>query len=210
MQAIVNIATSAVLILVSDSTNIVMTETSGLSEPMSIASIKPSSYSVHYCVPECPWKFVPNVYGYNDGQWFIIDYAAFDIIEDEMILEERNAKLSQINQWRLEANYSTFPFRGKEIACDALSRSDIDGVNGYVCLFNIFPHDSWVGSWKATDNTYIPIDTTEDWKELYKAMVDKGMWNFLHAQSLKKYLLAATTLEEIRQVTWEFDPAPPV
>lgn len=64
---------------------------------------------------------------------------------------------------RNAANFSTFPHAGKAIACDQLSRSDIDGTNGFVSLYGALPPD-WPGGWKAVDNTYVPISSVADWE----------------------------------------------
>lgn len=63
-------------------------------------------------------------------------------------------KNTEINTWRAAANLSTFPHAGKHIACDELSRSDIDGVANHIGLFGEFPA-GFPGAWKATDNTVI-------------------------------------------------------
>lgn len=98
-------------------------------------------------------------------------------------------KNEDINAWRLSASYSTFPYGGKLIACDALSRSDIDGVNGYVALYNALPV-GFPGAWKATDNTYITIADVATWKLFYSEMVATGAANFAHSQSLKAQMAA--------------------
>jgi hypothetical protein len=111
------------------------------------------------------------------------------------------AKNAEINAARLSANRFTFPAGGKEFACDELSRSDIDGVNGYVTLFGALPA-SWPGYWKAIDNTQFPIATLTDWKAFYGAMVAAGNANFAHAQALKAQLAAATTFEQVNAINW--------
>ena len=105
---------------------------------------------------------------------------------------------------RLAANFSTFPHAGKVIACDQLSRSDIDGTNGFVSfvsLYGTLPPD-WPGGWKATDNTYVPISSVAEWKAFYSSMFAAGNANFAKAQTLKEQLEAATTPEEVHSITW--------
>lgn len=111
------------------------------------------------------------------------------------------AKNAQINEWRLEATFTTFTHAGKVISCDQLSRSDIDGTNGHVSLLGSFP-SGWPGGWKAIDNTYTPITTVEEWKDFYSSLTAQGTANFNHAQALKAQLAAATTLEEVEAITW--------
>jgi hypothetical protein len=121
----------------------------------------------------------------------------WDVTLDQL----KAAKNAEINSARLAANLSFFVFSGKHISCDTLSRSDIDAVNGYVTLTGTF-RGGWPGAWKAIDNTYVPINTVDDWKAFYGAMVDQGQANFAHAQELKVQLANATTEEEIAQIVW--------
>lgn len=104
----------------------------------------------------------------------------------------------EINSARLHANRSYFVFEGKQIACDELSRSDIDAVNGVVSLLNIVP----IAQWKAVDNTYVQIPDKPTWIQFYMAMVSTGQANFEHAQNLKGLLASATTSEEIAVIKW--------
>jgi hypothetical protein len=120
-----------------------------------------------------------------------------DITLDAM----KSIKNDEINKARLAANLSSFPYQGKQISCDTLSRSDIDGTNGYVALMGAFP-DGWVGQWKATDNTYVPIATLDDWKAFYAAMVAQGQQNFAHAQALKQVVSQCQTVEDVRAIDW--------
>lgn len=120
---------------------------------------------------------------------------------DQELADLRAAKNSEINAARLEANRTAFTHRGKSFACDELSRSDIDGTNGFVALYGHLP-PGWVGGWKAIDNTYLPISTVEEWKAFYSAMFDAGVANFAHAQDLKSRLNSATTAEEISAIEW--------
>lgn len=111
------------------------------------------------------------------------------------------AKNEEINAARLAANFSTFEHAGKRIACDQLSRSDIDGTNGYVALNNAMP-PGWMGAWKAVDNTYVSIPDVEAWKAFYVSMFAAGNAHFAHAQALKTMLAAATTAQEIEAIQW--------
>ena len=113
----------------------------------------------------------------------------------------KELKNSEINEARLAANFSTFPYSGKVFACDQLSRSDIDGTNGFVSLYGTLP-PAWPGGWKAVDNTYISITTVQDWKDFYSSMFAQGNANFIHAQALKDKLQLATTAKEIQEITW--------
>lgn len=111
------------------------------------------------------------------------------------------AKNDEINAARLAANFSTFQHAGKAIACDQLSRSDIDGTNGFVSLYGSLP-PGWPGGWKAVDNTYVPIASVNDWKAFYASMFAAGNANFAKAQALKAQLDAATTAEQVAAIVW--------
>lgn len=111
------------------------------------------------------------------------------------------AKNDEINSARLAANFSTFQHAGKAIACDQLSRSDIDGTNGFVALYGSLP-PGWPGGWKAVDNTYVPIASVNDWKAFYASMFAAGNANFAKAQALKAQLDAATTAEQVAAIVW--------
>lgn len=121
-------------------------------------------------------------------------------VETATLDELRAAKDGEINAAREAANRS-FVYATKTIRCLPLDRSDIDGTNGYVSLFGVFP-DNWPGGWKAQDNSYVAIATVDDWKAFYKAMVDQGNVNFHHAQDLKTQLANATTTDQIAAITW--------
>jgi hypothetical protein len=111
------------------------------------------------------------------------------------------AKNEQINAWRAAANMSTFPHAGKQIACDALSRSDIDGVANNISLSGGFPA-GFPMAWKATDNTFIELADVDAFKAMYASMTAQGTENFNHAQALKAQLAAASTPEEIAAIEW--------
>lgn len=110
-------------------------------------------------------------------------------------------KNSEINAARLAANQSTFAHAGKLIACDPLSRSDIDGVNGFVALTGALP-PGWPGAWKAADNSLLSIPDVAAWTAFYGAMVAAGNANFGKAQALKAALEAASTVAEVAAVVW--------
>lgn len=113
----------------------------------------------------------------------------------------KSAKNEEINAARLAANFSTFEHAGKRIACDQLSRSDIDGTNGYVALYGDLPA-GWPGGWKAVDNSYVQIEDVAAWKAFYGSMFAAGNANFAHAQALKAALANAGTPEEIEAINW--------
>lgn len=117
------------------------------------------------------------------------------------ISDYKAEKKSQINEWRAQANQSTFPFAGKLVAVDVLSRSDIDGVASYVSLNNALP-PNFPNVWKATDNSYIPIPDVATFKSLVAAMVAQGAFNFAKSQELKAQVDAATTIEQVEAIQW--------
>jgi hypothetical protein len=113
----------------------------------------------------------------------------------------KGAKNAEINEARASANQTSFPFFGKQIACDALSRSDIDAVANSVSLGGNFP-EGFPMAWKAVDNTYISIPDVAAFTEMYAAMVAQGTANFNKSQTLKAALAAATTKEAIAAIVW--------
>lgn len=119
----------------------------------------------------------------------------------EQLAKAKADKNMQINLWRAAANQSYFTYSGKQIACDQLSRSDIDAVAGSISLTGAFP-TGFPNAWKATDNTYIPIPDIATFKAMYAAMTLQGTQNFGHSQSLKATVAAATTLDQINAVVW--------
>lgn len=146
----------------------------------------------------------------NDGLGWRAVNSLVDVGADEYFSEEvpeptigalKAAKNSEINQARATANTSTFTHDGKAFSCDALSRSDIDGVNGYVALYGTLP-PTFPGAWKAADNSYYPIADVAAWKAFYASMVATGSANYIHAQELKAQLTAATTTEAVAAIVW--------
>lgn len=132
-------------------------------------------------------------------QWEVTDLSPQQVQANlAAAVQKKNA---EINAARLAANFSTFSYGGKAIACDTLSRSDIDGTTGYVSLFGTFA-PSWGGGWKAVDNSYVPITTVEEWKAFYQAMYAQGQDNFLRAQALKQQLAAAASQDAIDAILW--------
>lgn len=121
--------------------------------------------------------------------------AAFDLAR------AKTRKNEEINASRLAANFTTFEHGGKLIACDQLSRSDIDGTNGFVALYGALP-PGWPGGWKAVDNTYSPISTVAAWKAFYGSLFAAGNINFFKAQQLKTQLSSASTLEAVAVIVW--------
>jgi hypothetical protein len=132
-------------------------------------------------------------------------YTKFDPATKRMVEAPNALELAKtdraalVNEWRREYSFGFFEFQGKEISCDQLSRSDIDGINGYVALNNALP-PGWAGQWKCRDNTFIAIPDAATWRELYEAMVNQGQAAFVRAQQLKAQIQACTSLEEVLSI----------
>jgi hypothetical protein len=121
---------------------------------------------------------------------------------DEMPLASlKTRKNAQINQWRAAANQSTFPFAGKLIDCDALSRSDIDAVANHIGLFGAFP-DGFPMAWKTADNEYVLLPDVDAFKAMYRAMTAQGTANFDRSEALKVALGNATDAAEVAAIAW--------
>lgn len=134
--------------------------------------------------------------------WVRVDGVWGPAPAPEVPLADLKAKKNaEINAARLAANFSTFTHAGKQISCDQLSRSDIDGTNGFVALYGALP-PGWPGGWKAVDNTYVSIADAATWKAFYSSMFAAGNANFAKSQALKTQLDAATTAEEVAAIAW--------
>lgn len=150
--------------------------------------------ATQFDVSNVPVGLASGRYTYSAGTFTLIPgmTPAFD---------PKATKNQQINAWRLAANLSTFPYAGKQIACDTLSRSDIDAVAGAIALTGAFPVN-FPNSWKATDNTLVPIPDIATFKAMYAAMAVQGTANFERAQNLKATLAAAVTQADIDAIAW--------
>lgn len=137
----------------------------------------------------------------NNNKNLSFDYTTNTWVDLRDITSIKNIKLSDINLWRTTANQGYFTFSNKQIACDQLSKDDINGVNGEVSLTGALP-DNFPMAWKCIDNTYVPIPDVATWTLFYKAMVQQGTTNFLHAQELKAAVASATSLEELDAISW--------
>lgn len=116
---------------------------------------------------------------------------------DELKLQKND----EINRARLAANQTAFEHGGKLVACDLLSRSDIDAIAIHVARKGAFP-DGFPGAWKAIDNSYVMLPDMAAWDALYASMTAQGTANFNHAQALKAQLKDAKTKEEINAIKW--------
>lgn len=134
------------------------------------------------------------------GTYALADTVSLTYSDDDLA-PARAAKNEEINRARAAANQTYFTYKGMKIACDPLSRSDIDGTNGAVLLSGSFP-PGWPGGWKTVDNSFVGIATVDEWKAFYTAMWQQGAMNFAKAQGLKTQLAAAKTPEEISAIAW--------
>lgn len=135
------------------------------------------------------------------NSWYFWNNSTYTWTDIRDIAQKKISKNNEINAARLAANETYFTYDGKQIAADPLSRSDIDGANGYISLVGELP-PSWPGGWKAMDNTYVIISDIPTWILFYKAMVMRGTSNFNYSQGLKAELALAETPEEIDAIVW--------
>lgn len=150
---------------------------------------------------ELPPRWTGAIWAYINGVWAIADPVAYNAALNAEITALKIAKNNQINTWRAEANQTYFTHQGKRIACDQLSRSDIDAVAANISLTGAFPA-GFPGAWKAIDNTYIMLPNIAAFKLMYESMTLQGTTNFGQSQSLKATLAAATTVEQINAIIW--------
>jgi hypothetical protein len=140
----------------------------------------------------------------NLGHWeqrWVTESIPVEIVQANLA-QAKLAKNTQINEWRAKANQTKFTHAGKDIACDALSRSDIDAIAGSVALNGVFP-SGFPNAWKSTDNSYIVLVDVAAFKDFYGSMTLQGTVNFGRSQQLKTTLAACTTIEEVNAITWE-------
>lgn len=132
-----------------------------------------------------------------DSEW---DESTNTWTEDLQSVKARQKQL--INASRVAANSSSFTYGGKTIACNPLSRSDIEAINGLILLGGGFPV-GFNNEWKAIDNTYVPIPDIQAWADFYGAMVAFGIANFQKAQTKKAAIDAAITIQAVKAVVWD-------
>jgi len=117
----------------------------------------------------------------------------YNLAADKLLLNQ------EINEWRAKKNHTAFPHGAKVVACDALSRGDIDAVAGHISLFGSFPAN-FPGAWKAVDNSYILLPTVEAFKTMYTSMTSQGTANFNASQGFKSRLSSATTKTQMKSI----------
>ncbi len=150
-----------------------------------------------------PNGYMGNCWSYGGGVWAVLPDAQAQVdAEAARLLAEAKAPVNaKINKWRAEANQTYFTHLTKQIACDALSRSDIDAVAGSISLTGAFPA-GFPGAWKAMDNSYLMLPTVDAFKAMYASMTLQGTVNFGKSQTLKTQLAAATTVEQVNALVW--------
>jgi hypothetical protein len=135
-------------------------------------------------------------------QWLITNKSQAELdAEAAALAAAKVAKNLEINAERQKANQTYFTHSGKKIACDQLSRSDIDGVANNIALTGVFPA-GFPNAWRATDNTYISLPDVAAFKAMYASMTQQGSTNFSHSQSLKTTLTNATTVTQVNAIVW--------
>jgi hypothetical protein len=156
-------------------------------------------------VEDLPQPWVSGAYTIQGGALILDEesapWQAYLQAEAARLDKAKSERLADINRWRADANATIFPFAGKHIQCDALSTTDILGTALSIALTGAFPPD-FPGAWKASDNTYIPLPTVEDFAPLYSAFTQRGSLNFQRAQELKAQVASATTFAELEEVKW--------
>ncbi len=135
-------------------------------------------------------------------KWVVSEATAQEIADRNAVLADAKfQKNLEINLARATANQTYFTHNGKRVACDALSRSDIDAVANSISLNNAFPA-GFPGAWKAIDNSYIMLPDVAAFKAMYNSMTAQGTINFATSQALKARLASASTLAEVSTITW--------
>lgn len=128
-----------------------------------------------------------------------LKWPELEWVQTRTLDQAKADKRAAINAARLAATFGSFWFQGNEIACDALSRSDIDGINGSVAINGVLP-STFPGAWKTKANTYIAVPDVATWRAFYDAMVCQGAANFAKSQQLKAQVEAAQTVAAVDAV----------
>ncbi len=139
----------------------------------------------------------------NTDSWLMGGTTGILNLEEQTLESARTVKRQQITMARLVANRTYFVFQGKQIACDILSRSDIDGVNSEVALTGNLP----VGfpmAWKAIDNSFVLIPDVATWTLFVQAMVAQGVSNFIRSERIKA-IIDTATMEQLNQIYWDME-----
>lgn len=202
MQIVRNKETKVVYYIFQESESITLTENGMKVNETTALDITSGTHEILKSIPS-PEYFLGGALIW-DAEWQIADQAAVNAYTERKVQELTDAKLSkkqEINAARLEDNFSTFVHNEKVIACDQLSRSDIDGVNGYVGINGTLPPD-FPGAWKAKDDSYLLIPSVEAWKDFYLSMYNAGLSHFMKSQQLKAQVDACTTLEQLSAIKW--------
>jgi hypothetical protein len=154
------------------------------------AVVQPSTKPSYDTLIQTPREDTPTLTeGVYSESWSIQPKLAAQV--DVSLAQAKSAKNDYINSQRWLANQTTFTHGGKSFQCDALSRGDIDWVNGYVATHEALP-PGFPGAWKATDNTYYSLPDVAAWNAFYLSIGVVGAANFAHAQSLKAQLALVT------------------
>lgn len=128
----------------------------------------------------------------------VFDFEAKSWIDPRSLDEVKAQRRSRITERRM-AEDLRFPWAGKWYQADTDSWKQITGVHGWVTANGALP--PWFpGFWKAEDNTYTPIPDVTTWWDFYGAALARGSQNFVHAETLKSQVAAATSIEEVEAV----------
>lgn len=171
--------------------------------------VPPAGYA--YVFPAPAPAYDPSTQAYHEGapvltglghweQTWVVTALDVEIVAANLVAA-KTAKNLQINGWRATANQTYFAHSGKQIACDALSRSDLDAVAGSISLNGTFPV-GFPGAWKAMDNSYVMLPDVDAFKAMYASMTLQGTINFGQSQTLKATLAAATTIGQVNAIMW--------
>jgi hypothetical protein len=144
-----------------------------------------------------PFPGFPN----KPGVSILFSNGSFVTEDTRSIPQMKLAKNLEINLARFAANQTFFMFQNKQIAVDALSRSDIDAISNKLSLTGTFP-TGFPHAWKAMNNTFVGIPDVPTWISFIDAMVNQGTANFIKSEGLKAQLNIAQTPQQIEAIQW--------
>lgn len=114
-------------------------------------------------------------------------------------------KRAEITRDRLAADADHFEYQGKAIRT---AEKDLFDILIADARWNKSKPANWPGGWLAVDDSYVLIDTKEEWDAFFIAMYDTGIFNFFWSQQLKARVFAAQAPEELATIRWAAPTSP--
>ena len=115
--------------------------------------------------------------------------------------EIKAAKSAEITRDRIATDSDRFVYQGLSIRTADKDIFDLLIADARISKGQGMP-PNWPGGWKAIENSYVLINTVDEWNAFFIAMYDAGISNFNRSQQLKAQVSAATTAAEVTAIQW--------